>query len=629
MIARATLFALAAIALCVAIAPASAAAEECALIPRTACFGIETASSSLISTQEGVPPTQAGSHPDLSLRVGIARDPLSTPNVFGLKDSYAATRDIRIDTPPGLIGDPNVLGVPQQCTAQELITFNEEGGGCPNGSQIGVTVITAYDLTQKFKEPIYMMTPPGGDVVARLGTIAGLFPTFIDLRVRSEDQNDFGLSAEVTEAPAKARLIELDSTLWGAPAASVHDEERCTPIEAFTGCVFSPSRPPGGRELPFLTNPTRCGVPLAMDVNASSWVEPALVPTRQISASFPEITGCNLLPFGPALSVEPTSHHTASPSGINVTIRLPGAEGVKVLEPSQTRDIRIDLPRGISINPGSADGLGVCSAGQVRFGENVNAECPSASKLASLELEVDGLQRRLKGAIYLREPEPGNLFRGWIVADDLGAHVKLPGQLNVDKATGQITAVQLNNPQVPLREARLEFKSGFRAPLLTPASCGNFLTHYDFSPWSGGPDAIGDVPISISEGCDTGGFAPQLSAGSTDPTGGAHSPFVFKLTRGDSEENVLGLDVTLPRGLSASLAGISRCEGADAATGNCPANSKIGSVTAADRSRSQPTLGAPARQASHCRLPRRPLQGRSAVRRRRRSRPGRPLRSRR
>ena len=28
-----------------------------------------------------------------------------------------------------------------------------------------------------------MMAPPGGDVVARIGTIAGVFPTFIDFRV--------------------------------------------------------------------------------------------------------------------------------------------------------------------------------------------------------------------------------------------------------------------------------------------------------------------------------------------------------------------------------------------------------------------------------------------------------------
>jgi hypothetical protein len=575
---------LVAIGLLTGFGAAPAAAEECTLTPRAACFGVESVSASLASTHEGVSASQAGAHPDLSFDVAIRRDPLSAPNVFGLQDSFAATRDIRIETPPGLIGDPNVLGTPQQCTPPELFSWNEPSGGCPNGSQVGVTTITAYNLNQKLTEPIYMMTPPGGNIIARLGTIAGTFPTLINLRVRSEHQDDFGLTAEVTEASAIARLIELESTLWGVPASPAHDNERCTAGEVFTElCITSPSRPPGSRELPFLTNPTRCGVPLTLTVNATSWFEPDFVPSRQASASFPEeIGGCSSLPYGPSLAVKPTNHRPSSPTGLEMTIRQPPSEGVAVLEPSQTRDIRIDLPQGVRINPGSANGLGVCSVTQVRFEENVGAECPNAAKLASVEIEVTGLPRRLKGAIYLREPEPENLFRIWVVADDLGAHVKLPGQLELEKTTGQIKSVVLENPQVPLREAKLSFKSGFRAPLMTPDACGQYFTHYDFTPWSGGPDAVGDVPMSVDEGCEEGSFAPKLTAGSIDPTGGIHSPFVFMIRREDDEQNLSGLSLALPRGIAATFVGIGRCEGAAAETGQCPANSLIGNTTVAD-----------------------------------------------
>jgi hypothetical protein len=561
-----------------------AAAEECTLTPRAACFGVESVSASLASTQEGVPAAQAGAHPDLNFDVTIRRDPLSAPNVFELQDSFAATRDIRIETPPGLIGDPNVLGTPQQCTPPELFSWNEPGGGCPNGSQVGITTVTAYNLNQKLTEPIYMMTPPGGDVIARLGLIAGAYPTLINLRVRSEHQDDFGLTAEVTEASAIARLIELESTLWGIPASPAHDNERCTAGEVFTElCVTSPSRPPGSRELPFLTNPTRCGVPLTLTVNATSWFEPDFDTSRQASASFPEeISGCSSLSYGPSLTVKPTNRRPSSPTGLEMTIRQPAAEGVAVLEPSQTRDIHIDLPQGVRINPGSAHGLDVCSVAQVRLEENVRAECPDAAKLASVEIEVTGLPRRLKGAIYLREPEPENLFRIWVVADDLGAHVKLPGQLELDKNMGQIKSVVVENPQVPLREAKLSFKSGFRAPLMTPSVCGQYFTHYDFTPWSGGPDAVGDVPMSFDEGCEEGGFAPELSAGSTDATGGIHSPFVFTIRREDEEQNLSGLSLALPRGIAATFAGIDRCEGVAAETGQCPANSLIGNTTVAD-----------------------------------------------
>jgi hypothetical protein len=552
---------------------ALAAPEECELEPRTACFGIESVEASLSTTQ-------AGDHPDFTLGVAIKQDPLSKPNVFGLNDSYATTRDIRFEAPPGLVGNPNVLGVPQQCTVAELLTFAEEGtGGCPSGSQVGISTIAAYTLNVKLSEPVYMMQPPGGDVVARLGTIAGQYPTFIDFTVRS--QSDYGLTAEVRDSSAAAKLIAIDTTFWGVPAASSHDTERCTPAEALSGCVVSEPRPPGSRPLPFMTNPTRCGVPLSMGVDASSWLEPGLDPGKEVNAVLPAITGCDRLPFGPSLTATPTSHHTASPTGLGMTIKLPPSDGVNVLEPSQIRDIRIALPQGFSINTGASDGLGVCSAQQVHFGEDVAAECPDASKMASTEFEIGALPRRMRGAIYLREPEPGNLFRIWVVADDLGAHVKLPGQLEVDRETGQITSVVLDSPQVPLREVRLLFKSGFRAPLLTPTACGEYLAHYEFTPWSGGPPVVSDAPMAIDEGCQTGAFSPKLSAGSTEAQGGAHSPFLFTLSREDGEQNPASLALTLPKGFAATLAGVPHCEGQAAESGACPQGSRIGKVIAA------------------------------------------------
>ncbi len=569
---RGALPALALSVLALALPGGAVAAEECSLQPRSACFGVE-------SVDAGLSTTQAGAHPDLTLDVAVKTDPLSPTNVFGLHDAYAPTRNVRINTPPGLIGDPNVLGVPQLCTTQELISFNEPGGGCPNGSQIGISKIAAFSLEKELPEPLFMMAPPGGDVVARIGTIAGIFPTFIDFRVRSE--SDYGLTAEVTNGPAQAKLIGLKSTLWGVPADHSHDNERCTATEVFAGCVTSPSRPPGSRPLPFLTNPTRCGEPLKLGVNASSWVEAGLDPAKEVEAAFPTITGCDKLPFGPGLTIEPTTHRAGAPTGLDVTITLPASDGVNVLEPAQTRDIRIDLPAGLAINTDASDGLGVCSAEQAGFGRREDAHCPDAAKLAATEFDVSALPRRMKGAIYLREPEPGNPFRIWVVADDLGAHVKLPGQLEIDKVTGQIESIVLDAPQVPLREVKLLFKSGFRAPLVNPLSCGTYRSHYEFTSWSGGPPAVGDTAMSIDEGCEAGGFHPKLSAGSTDASGGAFSPFTFTITREDGEQNLVGLQVSLPRGMAASFAGVARCEEADAATGACPAASRIGRVTAA------------------------------------------------
>ncbi len=552
-----------------------ATAEECTSEPRAACFGVAAVKAALSTTQ-------AGAHPDFTFDVEIAADPQSELNKGGFHDSYAPTRDIRFELPPGLIGNPNVLGTPQQCQVIELV-----GYACPNGSQVGNTNLITYE-SGSFREPVYMMVPPGGDVVARLGVIAGIIPTFIDFRVRSE--SDYGLTAEVVNAPAIANLTKIETTVWGVPADPSHDTERCTIVEAGpasgTSCTVSPPRPPGSRPLPFMTNPTRCGVPLEVRVSASSWAEPKRFDTK--TAPFPTIADCNRLPFGPGLTVEPTSRRAAAPTGLDMTIRLPASEGASVLEPSQARYTRINLPEGLALNPSSADGLETCSAEQVHFEEAVASKCPDASKIANTEFDIPVLERKLHGAIYLREPEAGDPFRIWIVADDLGLHVKLPAQLHVDKETGQIESIVLGTPQTegipqaPLREVKLEIKSGFRAPLSNPPACGVYMTEYEFVPWSGGPPVKGSTPMRIDEGCEgLGGFSPKLTAGAADATGGAFSPFLFTLTREDGEQNPQGLDLSLPEGLAASFAGIPRCEGAAAETGQCPAASRIGKVVAA------------------------------------------------
>jgi hypothetical protein len=567
---RMTALVLAILAFLAPAATARAAEAPCELELRSKCFGVESIEASLSTTK-------AGAHPNLTFTFDVKKDPESEPNVFGLKNAYAPTRNVRFELPPGLIGDPNVLGGSQQCTIAEFTS-----SVCPNASQVGVTRIYAYSLTRTFTESVYMMQSPGSDVVARLAFVAGAYPAFVDLRVRSE--SDYGLTAEISDAPAVASLLRAETTTWGVPADPSHDTERCTPAEAFLGCVVSIERPPGSRRLPFLTNPTRCGVPLEMRVAASSWAEPQRFDT--VSTPFPPVSGCDDLPFGPSLEVEPTSHHTLVPSGLDLTIKLPASEGANVLEPSQMRRIRIDFPPGLAINTGSSDGLATCSDAQVRFEENAASKCPDPAKLASTEFDIPVLDRNLRGAIYLREPEPGHPFRIWIVADDLGLHVKLPGELEVDKQTGQIHSIVLGVPrleglpQAPLREVKLDLKSGFRAPLLTPAGCGTYYTHYDFTPWSGGPDVIGDTPMQITEGCDGGGFSPKLSAGSLDSRGGAFSPFEFTITREDSEQNISGLGVTLPHGMTASFAGILHCEGTAAETGDCPADSRVGRVVA-------------------------------------------------
>ncbi len=560
-------------------APAGAIAPPCEKPFKAECFELESIDASLSTTE-------AGAHPNLTFSFDIAQDPESTPDAKGMHDTFVPTRNVRTDMPPGLTGDPSALGAPQQCRVVELFL-----GECPNGSQIGTVKADLYNVSAVYIQPLYMMVPPGGDVIARVGFVGGTIGTniYADATLRSE--SDYGLSVEVIDAPVVGgiHLVGGETKLWGVPAATEHDRERCTPGEVFVNfCTLSEARPPGSKKLPFLTNPTRCGVPLSMSVSVSSWAEPDRYDTETVS--FPEeIHGCNKLPYGPGLTIEPTNHRAGAPTGLDVTARIPASEGVSVLEPSQTRDVRVTLPEGMTVNPGAADGLETCSDAQVHFGERVAAQCPDAAKLAEFEVEIPALPRRMKGAIYLREPEPGNLYRFWAVADDLGAHVKLQGQLNLNEQTGQMESTILDIPQAPVREMKLVFKSGVRAPLLNPPTCGDYASKYEFVPWSEGPPQISDSHMTIDENCEgLGGFSPKLSAGATNAQGGAHSPFSLTVTRQDGEENLAALEVTLPRGMAATFAGIPRCVGVEAETGQCPAESRVGRIAAAVGAGSNP-----------------------------------------
>jgi len=145
-----------------------------------------------------------------------------------------------------------------------------------------------------------------------------------------------------------------------------------------------------------------------------------------------------------------------------------------------------------------------------------------------------------------------------------------------------------DSPQLPAQEVVLRLNGGARAPLRNPESCGTFDATYELGPWSGNPPVTGVAPITIDQGCDTGGFEPKLSAGTINPVAGGFSPFVFDVTREDGEQNIAAIDVSLPEGLTAKLAGVPLCPEVDASAGACPAASQIGTVKTATGAGAQP-----------------------------------------
>jgi hypothetical protein len=533
----------------------------------------------LASVGASLSTSEAGAHPDFTTSFELKTDPASPADSNGLHEPYARTRDIAVSLPPGLIGNPNAV---DRCTTLQLTTAFDEGG-CPLDSQVGIAVIRLYNV-HTLVEPIYNMEAPGGDTVARLGFLATTLPNYINVQVRSE--SDYGLTATLEGVPANEKLVSASTTLWAVPAASSHDTERLTPREAYLEVKSeSPPREFGLAPAPFMTNPTRCGVPQQIGFATDSYQLPGQF--SEASAPLPEITGCGSIAFDPALSLSPTNPVAAAPTGLDAQLEIPQDETVGGRATSQLRYATVTLPEGVTIAPGAADGLEACSPQQVGLETRDPAACPPASKIGSADFDVPALSRVLHGAVYQRTPRTGDLFGVWLVADELGVHVKIPGDVHADAATGQLTTVfdgtaaAGGNPQVPLRRFDLHFKGGPRGVLATPMRCGAYAARYEFTPWSGRAPASGEAPMEIDQGCDTGGFAPKLSAGTVNPVAGSFSPLVTSLTRESGEENVAGVDVTMPPGVLAKLAGVPLCDEPAAATGQCPSASQVGVTTVA------------------------------------------------
>ena len=89
-------------------------------------------------------------------------------------------------------------------------------------------------------------------------------------------------------------------------------------------------------------------------------------------------------------------------------------------------------------------------------------------------------------------------------------------------------------------------------------------------------------------------FHPSFSGGTLNPVAGAYSPFLFRLSRSDDEQELSQVATTLPEGLVAKIAGVPFCPNQSIAsistalgTGRqelehpaCPAASQIGTVSA-------------------------------------------------
>jgi hypothetical protein len=632
--------------------------------PAMAEYGLQRFAISA-TNENGTPDLQAGSHPYALTNTFV----LNLPAEGNLKD-------VRLELPPGFVGDPNAT---PHCSYQTFIKQE-----CSNEAVIGVstTYITTVGAATKViptADPVYNLVPPAG-VAAEFGFIVdGKTPVFLDTSVRTGA--DYGLNTTVSNISEAVLVAASKVTIWGVPAAPVHNLIRgtclhsgnggsrnfeevggglrvgedevegpigtATQVEIAGGEVFvvgptHASEETGGKlcatqtpVVPLLTNPTSCGTPRTASLSVDDWqepgnflTEPGNLPGEKVhtmSASLPELSGCEKLDFSPTLGVKPDGEAGSTPTGLNIGLHVPqeSTSNPEGLAEADVKDTTVALPAGVQLSPSAADGLQACSNAQIgftgesrelnpssepgistpQFKEKVYNEatkqyeatlCPDASKIATVKIKTPLLEGELEGSVFLAAPQnfaglPENPFSSlvamYLVAEEekAGVIVKLPGKVSLNPIDGQISTTFENTPQLPFSELKFELYGTDRAPLATPAYCGTYKTEASLAPWSATPSVSPVADFNIASGPNGSAcpgsslpFSPTLETGVPNVNAGSFSSLTTTFSREDGQQNLSGITLHYPPGLSGILTGIPLCGEAEANAGMCSSASEIG-----------------------------------------------------
>jgi hypothetical protein len=599
----------------------------------------------VINEPYSTPFTQAGGHPwGLATTLEFTTRELDTHSYGRLQVPTQEPKDVAVDLPPGLLGDP--MAVPR-CPLSQVTGNDSEQ--CPADTQVGFYLAhLGADLV--LLAPIVNVTPEAGQSAEfALENTTKLQTPLLTARLVHTSQG-YGFSVVAKGLPVVGSYA-TEVTFWGVPGDPSHDPMRGLICKNFTA-GFPLSCEGGGEHfgyspvVPFLTMGTDCAAgPETATVRADTWEEPGSVGLgghyseqwKEKTATMPGATGCDLLSFKPSITVEPDTLLADEPVGLGVTVGVPLQEGPQSVATPQLRNTLLTLPVGMSVNSSVVDGIEACEAegpngidiegaGSEVIGLNgelqlASGHCPEASIIGTAEAVTPFLPIPVKGHVYLAKPECGGADEPSCTEEDVldgklyrlylelggegelartGVHFKVPMETEVNPTTGQLTSRVLNTPQAPFSELKVHLNGGSKAPIANPAVCGPALTSSDFTPWSasgitpegltttGTPDAS---PVSVFEvqGCtNPSPFGPGFTAGTVRPQAGQFSSFTMNLSRADREQYIQGIQVHTPPGLLGMLSSVPLCQEPLADNGTCPQESKIGTTRVATGAGSHP-----------------------------------------
>ena len=589
----------------------------------------------------GDPDRLAGSRPfEFRTRFGISARSGVNDGLEGDVSRYITStgqvRTVEVRLPRGVIGNPEAI---PKCLPVDFAARGATNSStmCPPDTQVGYLNIQITEGTRNHgkggprrtvagrlnRVPIYNLVPPKGRLADfGIGTIlvqAHIYPTL-------DPAHNYSIKTVSPNISSFVQVRGTEVTIWGVPGDSAHNKFRARVQKNDNDEVLG--APWGSKPIrPFLTNPSDCGEKNeGAAVRMDSYEHPEVF-TDPVESPGIDVVGCEdaRFQFDPSLTIEPTSKAAGAATGLDVDLRLPqqndeavsaeelyadsGSE--KAITTPPIKKVVVGLPSGVTISPAAADGLATCSEAEINLNLDVAADCPNAAQIGTLTLKSPALPQDevVSGRVYvanqIRNPF-GSFLALYLVIEDpnLGLRVKLPGRIDLDSATGQVSTTFENLPQLPVSTVQIHLKGGDRAPLVNSGTCGPQTTTAEFYSWQDPSTSHKLISSYYITQRQNGGlcvqalsarpFKPQLSAGTVDNAAGSYSPFLMRVIRGDDDQELSRLKITLPGGLTGKLAGVDDCpEGAIAramgrtaigqgiaelSAPSCPVSSRVGAT---------------------------------------------------
>lgn len=596
--------------------------------------------------EDGQPFEQAGGHPG-DFRLGFDFNESFKTSAVDPGQTYLApiggrVRNVEVTLPRGLIGNPEAV---PKCKPLEFLKKGQDPQqmtGCPPNTQLGTIDVqlgdgndgtdtaAGADLGINFnRTPIYNLVPPKG-TPADFGFQFGEFAVG-HIYASLDAAHNYAIKST---SPYNSQLLPVRSVrvnFWGVPGDPAHDLFRGrSPVLQDNG-LPDPKVPPFGAPFtapikPFFTNPFDCGVDNGgFEIRVDSWKDPGTYTNPLETPNHLNVNGCDdqRMRFHPDIALQPTSRAAGGPTGLKVSLEVPQRDqtvedfstlydqsgDLHAIDTPPIKKAVVRLPEGMTLSTSAAQGLTGCTAAQIGLGTNDPVSCPDSSQYGELAIHTPLLPKDepMHGYIYIARQGDNpfhNFLALYLVIEDQnrGLRIKIPGRIDLDPQSGQITTTFDDLPQFPVSDLELSLKGGVRAGLVNPTTCGQKQISASFYSW-----ADPQTPISKTSSFDISQkgdgspcvanlgqrpFAPQMSAGTESNSAGAYSPFHLRLTRADDDQEFSQLNLDLPPGLLPKIAGIAECSDAGIAKAisrtaagdgaleqsdpSCPASAQIG-----------------------------------------------------